>query len=505
MLARTVTEAARRFGDRTALVAPTGWSCSYADLDRLSDEAAAGLARAGLAEGHVLALVLPSCPEHVVLYAAAAKLGAVTAGVNHRLTPHERDAVLGVADADLVVSTPELAPGADVGAPVLTVTPAGATADALAGLRVPGGTPPPLPDDDDRPVAIVFTSGTTGLPKGAVFAGRQIRFICQVDTGAVWSDPSVAPAHALAGTSLTHLGPTTKLAGNLHRGGTTHLVGRWRAEDALRLTAEHRMPVLAGIPTQLALMLRRPELDTLDLDCVRAIVIGGGPATPALVREARERLGAALAVRYACTEAGIGVGTAFDDPVEDAEESVGRAHGGVELTIRDEAGAAVPSGAIGEVCLRSPAVMSGYHRDPVATAAAFWDDGAVRTGDLGHLDDRGRLHLVGRSKEMFVRGGYNVYPMEVEAVLANHPAVTDVVLVPRPDDVMGEVGVAVVVPRDPAAPPTLASLRSFGADRLARHKLPEDLRVVEALPLTPMEKVDRAALRRSVGRSVGSN
>jgi acyl-CoA synthetase (AMP-forming)/AMP-acid ligase II len=248
-------------------------------------------------------------------------------------------------------------------------------------------------------------------------------------------------------------------------------------------------------------MLRRPELDTLDLDCVRAIVIGGGPATPALVREARARLGAALAVRYACTEAGIGVGTTFDDPAEDAEESVGRAHGGVELTIRDEAGVAVPAGAIGEVCLRSPAVMSGYHRDPVATAAAFWDDGAVRTGDLGHLDDRERLHLVGRSKEMFVRGGYNVYPTEVEAVLANHPAVTDVVLVPRPDDVMGEVGVAVVVPRDPAAPPTLAALRSFGADRLARHKLPEDLRVVEALPLTPMEKVDRAALRRSVGRT----
>ena len=498
MLARTVTEAGRRFGDRTVLVAPAGWSLSYAELDRWSDEAAVGLARAGLTDGGVLALVLPACPEYVVLYAAAAKLGAATAGVNHRLTPHERDAVLGVADADLVVTTDDLTPGPGLRGGFLSITPADSVAGALDRLRVPAASPPPLAGDDDRPVAIVFTSGTTGLPKGAVFAGRQIRFICGVDTGAVWADPAAPPTHALSATSLTHLGPTTKLAGNLHRGGTTHLVTRWRAQDALHLTAEHRMPVLAGIPTQLALMLRRPEVDTLDLECVRAIVIGGGPATPALIREARERFGAALAVRYACTEAGIGVGTAFDDPPEDAEESVGRAHGGVELTIRDEHGSPVAGGGIGEVCLRSPAVMAGYHRDPTATATAFCDDGAVRTGDLGFLDDRDRLHLVGRSREMFVRGGYNVYPMEVEGVLANHPAVVDVVLVPRPDDVMGEVGVAVVVPRDPAAPPTLEDLRAYGAERLARHKLPEDLRVVEALPLTAMEKVDRAALRRTL-------
>lgn len=366
--------------------------------------------------------------------------------------------------------------------------------DVLAGLRSPGAAPPPLPEDRDRPVAVVFTSGTTGLPKGAVFAGRQLGFICGVDTGHVWADPAVPPSHALAGTSLTHLGPMTKLAGNLHRGGTTHLRERWSAADALRLIARHRMPAIGGIPTQLALMLRRPEMDELDLGCVRAVLIGGGPASPALVREARERLRAVLAVRYACTEAGIGVGTAFDDPPEDAEVSVGRAHDGVELTVRDEDGRPVPGGEVGEVCLRSPAVMSGYHRDPSATAEAFRPDGAVRTGDLGFIDDRGRLHLAGRSREMFVRGGYNVYPMEVEAVLAGHPAVADVCVVPRADPVMGEVGVAVVVARPGAAPPDLEQLRSFAADRLARHKLPEDVRTVDALPLTPMDKVDRGAV-----------
>ena len=493
MLAATVTEAGRRFGDRTVLVAPSGWGLSYRDLDRRSDEAAVGLARRGVGEGSVVSLVLPPSPEHVVVFAAAAKLGAVTAAVNHRLTPAERRAVLDVAAPDLVVTTPDLAP--DVDADVLEVALSEDGARVLDGLRIDDEVPPPLPDDPDRPVAIVFTSGTTGLPRGAVFRGRQIDFICGVDTGHRWGDPAAPPAHSLSGTSLAHLGPTTKLAGNLHRGGTTHLVTRWRAADALRATAEHRMPALAGIPTQIALVLRDPELDEVDLSSVAAVVMGGGPATPALVREARERIGAPVAVRYSCTEAGVGVGTGFGDRPEDAEETVGRPHPGVELTIRGDDGSTLDEGEIGEVSLRSPAVMSGYHRDPGATDAAFWEDGSVRTGDLGFVDDRGRLHLVGRAKEMYVRGGYNVYPMEVEGVLAGHPGVVDVTITSRPDDVMGEIGIAVVVPTDPAAPPSLDELRSFAGAQLAHHKLPEGVCVVDALPLTPMEKVDRRAVR----------
>jgi acyl-CoA synthetase (AMP-forming)/AMP-acid ligase II len=142
--------------------------------------------------------------------------------------------------------------------------------------------------------------------------------------------------------------------------------------------------------------------------------------------------------------------------------------------------------------------MSAYWRDPDGTAAAFTADGFVRTGDLGWLDDRGRLRLVGRTKEMYVRGGYNVYPVEVEACLSTHPAVAAVAVVPRHDPVMGEVGVAVVVPADPGRAPTLEALRAYGADRLARYKLPEDVRVVDALPLTSMDKVDRRALARDV-------
>lgn len=504
MLGGVVDAAAERFGDATAYLAPDGWSLSYRELADRSRAVAAGLRARGVREGDVVALVLPTIPDHVVAYVAAARLGAITAGVNGRLAAPERAAVLERAAPRLVLATAELRPddAAALDADVVEVVPATGVVDLLVDLADERGAAdlPVLAPAPDRPVAIVFTSGTTGTPKGAVFAQRQIDAITTVDTGDVWAD---APGGAsLAATSLAHLGPTTKLAGNLHRGGTTVLVARWRAGEALELTERHRMASVAGIPTQIALMLRHPDLDRRDLSSVRAIVMGGGPATPALVREARERFGAAVATRYSCTEAGVGLGTAFDDPPEDAEETVGRPHPGVELTVVDPGdpdAMPVPVGEVGEVCLRSAATMVGYWRDPEATAAAFTPAGAVRTGDLGWVDDRGRLHLAGRAKEMYVRGGYNVYPQAVEAVLVEHPAVAEVALVPRADDVMGEVGVAVVVPADPDRPPTLDELRAFAGDRLARHELPEALSLRDALPRTPMEKLDRRSLARDVG------
>jgi acyl-CoA synthetase (AMP-forming)/AMP-acid ligase II len=499
VLGELIGEAGRRFRDRVAYVAEGGLSLTYADLDRLSDEVAAGLRRRGVGEGDVVALVLPTIPEYAVAYLAAAKVGAVTAGVNPRLSPPERAGVLAVADPKLVLATAALAP--DQGE-VAEVVPA-ATADrCLAGLRAEGGhrdgggggDASTVPDDPERPVAIVFTSGTTGAPKGAWFCNRQLSAITAIDVGDRWDGGGTS----LAGTSLAHLGFMTKLAGFLRQGATSHMVERWRADEALRLTAEHRMTSVAGIPTQLALMLRVPDFDRYDLTSVRAIVIGGGPATPALVREARQRFRAPLAVRYSCTEAAIGVGTAFTDPPEDAEETVGRPLAGVELAVLDEAGGdrPVPAGEIGGVCLRSAAVMSGYWRDPEAARAAFTADGFVRTGDLGWVDEQGRLHLAGRSKDMYVRGGYNVHPLEVEAVLAEHPAVAAVAVVPRADPVMGEVGVACVVAR--GEPPTLDDLRAFARHRLAAYKLPEDIRLVDELPLTAMEKVDRKALRAAL-------
>jgi acyl-CoA synthetase (AMP-forming)/AMP-acid ligase II len=497
MLPAIARDAAQRFADATAYVTPDGWALSYRDLDRLSDELAVGLARRGLAAGHVLALVLRSGPEYLVSYVAAAKLGAITAGVNDRLTMEERDGVLGTAGPRLVLAERGLEPGSDWDVEV--IEPAADADTMLRDLRVSGETPPTLRADPERPVAIVFTSGTTGLPKGALYCNRQLEFITRTDVGDVWG----GGGRGLIGTPMAHLGFMTKLPGNLRRGGTSFIVRRWGATDALRLAAEQRMTTIAGVPTQLALMLREPDFDAYNLDSVRFLVVGGGPITPGLAEEARARFRAALATRYSCTEAGIGLGTAFDDPEEDAVVSVGRPHPSVDLAILDDDQEPVAPGGVGQVCLRSPAVMTEYWRDRDATRAAFTADGFVRTGDLGWIDGRGRLHLVGRTKEMYVRGGYNVFPVEVEAVLSTHPAVAAVAIAPAPDPVMGEIGVAVVVPRDAGAPLTLAQLRDFAAPHLASHKLPEAIRLVEALPLTAMEKVDRSVLRAVVTASDG--
>lgn len=502
MLAEVVREASRRFGDDPAFVAASGWSLSYADLDRRAGEVAAALADRGVGADQVVALVLPSTLDYVVAYAALARLGAVTAGVNPRLTAPERAAAVATAAPALVLVTSDLADGVGVDAELTThvVEPHGDGAEeVLAGLGAGRG---PRPDDrttaldDEAPVAVVFTSGTTGRPKGAVFAGRQLRAIAEVDWGL---DRWGGGGAMLAATQFAHVGFMTKLPWYLMTGGTTYLLDRWRAADALALIAERHMAMVGGVAPQLALMLRVPDFDDHDLSSVQAIIMGGGPSPPALVEEARRRFGAAYSIRYSSTESGgIGLGTAFDADDDEALFTVGRPRPGVEVWVVDDDGCAVPDGEVGELCLRSPTVMSGYWNDPEATTATL-RDGWLRTGDLARVDGTGCVRLAGRKKEMFVRGGYNVYPMEVEAVLASHPDVAAVAVVPRPDDVMGEVGVAVVVPRDPSSPPTLADLRRLGAGALASFKLPEAVEVVDTLPLTPMNKVDRAALARLVG------
>ena len=463
---------------------------SFADLDRLSDEAAAGLATRGVVEGSVAVLLLGSTPDYAVAYGALAKLGAATAGVNPRFTDDEVRRCLEVVRPDVILAPGPIDPDLAGDAVTVEVPTAGAVDEVFAGVAVPGGTPPPLTPDPDRPVAIVLTSGTTGRPKGAVFTDRQHAAIVEIDTGGAWG----GGGPMLAGTELAHVGFMTKLPWYLRKGHTLHLLDKWRAGDVLRIVEETAMTSVGGVAPQIALLLAQPDFDDRDFSAVQALIIGGGPSSPALVEEARRRFGAAYSIRYSSTESGgVGTGTAFDASDEEALHTVGRPRAGIELAIRDGEGRDLPSGEIGEVCLRSGAVMAGYWRDPVATTATLVD-GWLRTGDLGFLDPDGCLRLAGRRKEMYIRGGYNVYPMEVEAVLASHPAVAGVAVVPRPDPVMGERGVAVVVARDPDRPPTLEELRAFAGERLSAHKLPEAIRLVADLPLTTGQKLDRATL-----------
>jgi acyl-CoA synthetase (AMP-forming)/AMP-acid ligase II len=469
-LAATVRAAAERFGPRAAFVDPDGTAVTYADLDTRSDEVAAGLLAAGFGPGDVVLLRLPSDSTYVTAYAAAAKIGAVAAGVNPRLAAPEQDAVAKVAGAVITLST----------------------AAEVEALRRPGAHPA-LAADDDRPVALVFTSGTTGQPKGALFRERQLAAITRIDVADAWGDPTAAPTSMLAGTQFAHVGFMTKLPWYLRLGTTTHILGRWRAADALATIAEQRITSIGGVAPQIALLLRE-DVESYDLACVQNLIVGGAASPPALVREAKARFAADYSIRYSSTESGgCGTGTAFDADEEEALLTVGRPRGGIEVGIRNEEGAPLPDGEVGEVWLRSPTTMAEYWHDPEGTAETLVD-GWLRTGDLGQVDERGLLRLAGRRKEMFIRGGYNVYPAEVESVLADHPAVAEVVVVPRAHEVMGEIGVAVVVAADPAQPPTLADVQAFLEAKVARFKIPEAIRVVAEIPLTPMQKVDRRRL-----------
>src|SRR3954447_2216175 len=234
MLGATTREAARRFGDRTGYVTEAGWSLSYGDLDVVSDELATGLAQQGVAAGDVIALVLPPGPEYLVAYLANAKLGAITAGVNDRLSTRERDAVLDVASPKLTIAAPGTFPDGRSG---LEAKPAAAVDELFADLRVRGGAPTTRDERDDDPVAIIFTSGTTGVPKGALYCNRQLAFITKTDTGGAWD----TGGRSFSGTSFAHLGFMTKLPGSLQRGGTTFIMERWRAGDALELLAREKM------------------------------------------------------------------------------------------------------------------------------------------------------------------------------------------------------------------------------------------------------------------------
>lgn len=498
VLATTVRGAAERFGDRAAVLSPEG-RLTYAELEAASGRAAAGLRAAGVRPGDLVALLLPSGGDWAVAAVAVDRVGGVVAGVSPKLAPPERAALVEVLRPRLVLADPSLVDGLPLRTKVVTVAPGGRCAELAVDDAGTADLPDAVLDDPGRPTLVCCTSGTTGRPKGALFRVGQLRAVAEIDLGAEFETRWDGGSPMLASTEFAHVGMVGKFPWYFRLGATLVVMERWRPDDALRLVAEHRMPVLGVVAPQLALMLRSPLADGLDLSCVQTVIAGGAPSPPALVKEAVARLGCHYSIRYSSTESGgVGLATPADADERQATRTLGRPRPGVEARVVDEDGNELGPDQVGELQLRSPATMVGYWNDPDATAAALTAAGWLRTGDLATVDTTGCITLAGRRTEMFIRGGYNVFPAEVEAVLGEHPGVAAVAVVPRPDPVLGELGVAVVVPADPASPPTLAALREFGGAALAHHKLPDDLVLADALPLTVATKLDRSALRTLV-------
>jgi acyl-CoA synthetase (AMP-forming)/AMP-acid ligase II len=474
MLAGEIQAAATRFGDATVMVATDG-SLTYRTLDERSQRIAAALWRSGLRPGDRVALRLPSGTSYLLAYAAAAKLGAAVAGINSGLAPAEQDKLVELADPALVLDS----------------------VDAVLALEDHAGSAqvPDLPADPARLAALVFTSGTSGLPRAAMFTEAQLAAVMALETGGVWADRPGTPM--VISTHLAHVGPMLKLPWYLRRGLGMQVMPRWRAAEYLRLVAGLRLPEIGAIPPQLALMLATPGIDELDLTCVQRIIAGGAASSPDLVEAVRQRFDAQYLVRYSSTESGgVGLGTSGERPAE-ALHGIGRPRPGVRAAVLDPDGQPLPDGQVGEMCLSTPTAMVGYWRDQPATDAAFhgrW----LRTGDLAARNADGTYTLKGRLKEMYIRGGYNVYPAEVEAELSAHPAITACAVVSRPDPTMGEIGVAVIAINRRAQAPSLVELRAFLDGRLARWKLPEDLLVVDSLPLNSTHKPNRRLLTEMV-------
>jgi acyl-CoA synthetase (AMP-forming)/AMP-acid ligase II len=480
---------------------------TYADWDALADRVAAGLAARGVGRGDVVALLLPSTPFYLVAYLGAARLGAVTAGINVRYRRGEIAQIVQRAGAKVVLAVTRWH-DADFRAAldgvdwpergdIVWLDPDRLRAGTARTVADLAGKAPPAPAaavDPDDPVAIVFTSGTTGIPKGAWYAHRSLFAVAEIEARRHAVGAPTFRKHLAAGISFAHVGSMARIAIQIAQRGATLVHDAFDPAVVLATIEAERLTQLGGFPTQVIMLLDHPDRARRDLSSIESVMLGGAPASPELIRRVQDTLHVAVSVRYASTEVGIATASLPGDPPEVLATTVGKATRGVELQIVDTDHRPVPSGTVGEVVIRSAATMRGYWRDPDATRLVLDANGWVYTGDLGTLDESGYLRLRGRRSEMLIRGGFNVYPAEIEDLLARHPQVARAAVVGVPHPVFGEIGWAYVVPRDPANPPTLAALREFVGAELASFKRPDGLTLLPELPLTPMFKVDKMAL-----------
>lgn len=493
----------------------TSGSLSYGEVDSRSEALAAALAGLGVEAGDRVALILPNCPEFVVSLFAVAKLGGVIVPMDPRLPPGELQYMLRHSEAvcavtienaygvdflqvfeDLFVRLPELQYLVTVGEEDLWYDDRIFQYEDLisAGGGRDFGT---LEIDPERsPFAIVYTSGTTGKPKGVELSHSNLLSVAAGTAEAL----DLTPDDRVAGVSgLFHvfgLGPG--LLTTLAAGSALVLADDVAPGSTLDVVERLRATVLYGVPTSFVAEMAEQERDPRDVSSLRIAMPAGAPVSDELVRQIRERLCRTVLVAYSLTETSSTVCVSRpDDPAEKQRFTVGRPLPGTEILILERDGAELPVESVGEIAVRGPGVMLGYHRQPRETAAAFDERGYLLTGDLGIVDDEGYVHLVGRRKEVIIRAGFNVYPREVESRLEAHPAVREAAVVGLPDPLLGEATCACVVPVEGAIV-TSQEILDWCRETLADAKVPDRVRFFDAFPRTGTGKVRRIELSRTI-------
>ncbi|GAA0269665.1 long-chain-fatty-acid--CoA ligase [Cryptosporangium japonicum] len=481
------------WGDRTL---------TYSELDERAARIANALRADGVGEGDRVAVLDKNSIETVEVLVAAWKLGAVLIPLNWRLTASELAPVVEDAGAVVLFAAPEFAETAErvavaVGSVVKTVQ-LGADYEQWLGAAPADDTG--FRGDLDTVVFQLYTSGTTGRPKGVLTTNRTLSV---GEEGAARSWGIDGDSVTLVAMPMFHIGGLGFALVGLLFGAHGVIIRDLVPQDLLDLIVEQRVTNTFLVPSVIGMLVALPGAAERDYSALRSIAYGASPITPALLRRALATFGRPLFQLYGLTETqGAIVQLDADDhdpggPREHLLRAAGKPYPWVELRIVDPVdGTEVPAGAPGEILVRSVVNTPGYHNQPETTAALLDADGWLHTGDIGSLDAEGYLTISDRLKDMIITGGENVFPAEVEAVLADHPDVAGVAVVGRPDPTWGEAVVAVVVAR-PGSVPDADGLIAFARTRLAGYKLPKVVDYVEALPLGPTGKVLKRELRRT--------
>lgn len=474
--------------DAEALVwAPTGATYTYGDLQQAGERLAAGLEdRFGLSKGDRVGVLAENRLEHVLLFCAAQKAGYVLVPLNYRLAEPELQYLVNDSEPSVLFTSADHAP---------TVKELSTDADRVPLDEVEalindasGGTAGDDPEMDD-PLMILYTSGTTGRPKGAIIPHKML-FWNSVNTELRLS--ITAEDRSFNAAPFYHTGGwNVLLTPFLHHGATTFLFPSFDPGAILRTCEEEDLTILWGVPTMLKMMADHEVFDDVTLDSVRYAVVGGEAMPEPLIRTWQDK-GVPIRQGFGMTEVGV---NCFSLPERDALRkigSIGFPNFYVDARVVDDDGAEVGANETGELLMRGPVVTPGYWRDAEATAEAIDGDGWFHTGDLVEVDEEGYYYVVGRKHDMFISGGENVYPAEIESALYEHPSVDAAAVIGVPDEEWGEVGAAFVVPNGDLS---AEGLTEHCRERLAGYKVPKHVRVLGALPLGDSGKVDKAALR----------
>lgn len=500
-LAANLVDSARDHGDNAAILLDQS-VMTHAELERLSRQVAGLLADHSVAAGDRVAVMLPNVPEFAALYYGILRIGAVVVPMNPLLKSREIDYYLKDSGAKLVFVWDDFASEAIAGAAqssavVITVE----QAEFLQRLEAAAPRDGVTDRDPDDTAVILYTSGTTGSPKGAELTHSNL--VSNVDVLAQ-TLMHVTPQDVIfGGLPLFHVfGQTCGLNVAVRAGAALTLLPRFDPAKARDILLRDGVTVLQGVPTMYSALLALPVSGDADLSDLRVCISGGSAIPVEVLRAFEKRFGCVVLEGYGLSETSpVACFNHSDQPR--VPGSIGTPVRGVEMRVIDDHGGAVRDGAVGEIVIRGHNVMKGYWGKPERTAEAITADGWFHTGDLGRVDELGNYFIVDRKKDLIIRGGYNVYPREIEEVLYEHPDIAEAAVVGVADPYLGEE-VAAAVALKPGKTLTPEDIREFVKERVAAYKYPRHVHVLDKLPKGPTGKILKREINLAVGDEPGA-